>query len=75
MATKGARLPSEHLEILKKSGILNPDITLDQIIKAAADLDEVLVGGGGGEVSVPTLVGPFYVYHALGKLTIDDGVV
>ena len=30
-----AGIPQEHLDILKSSGLLNPDITLEQVIAAA----------------------------------------
>jgi hypothetical protein len=56
------RIPQEHVDLLKKSGILNPDITMEQIMNAAAELDGMFTEA---EASVPTLVGPFYVYHSI----------
>ena len=56
------RIPQEHVEILKKSGILSPDITLERLIDVAAELDESFTGA---EVSVPTLIGNWYVYHTV----------
>lgn len=57
-----ARIPQEHVDILKKSGILNPDITLEQVIDAATELDKTFKGS---DVSVPTLIGDWYVYHTI----------
>jgi hypothetical protein len=56
------RIPQEHVDLLKKSGILNPDVTLEQVINAATELDGMLTEA---EASVPTLIGPFYIYHSL----------
>lgn len=56
------RIPKEHVEILKKSGLLNPDITLQQVIDTAAELDGAF---SGTDVSVPTLIGDWYVYHTI----------
>ena len=38
------RIPQDHVEILKKSGILNRDVTLDQIMEAATELDKAFPG-------------------------------
>lgn len=56
------RIPQEHVEILKKSGILNPDITLEKVIDTAAELDGAF---SGTDMSVPTLIGNWYVYHTI----------
>lgn len=59
-----SRIPEEHLEILKKSGILNSDVTLDKIVGAAEQLDKSFASMAATK-SVPTLIGPWYVYHTL----------
>ncbi len=56
------RIPKKHLEVLQKSGLINPDVTLEQVINAAAELDALVTES---ENSVPTLIGPFYVYHSI----------
>ena len=59
-----SRIPAEHLEILQKSGLLNPDVTMDKIVKAAEELDKSFAALGAAK-SVPTLIGNWYVYHTL----------
>jgi len=59
-----SRIPAEHLDILKKSGILNPDVTLEQIVNAADQLDKSFAGLSAAK-SVPTLIGNWYVYHTI----------
>ena len=54
-------IPQEHLDILKNSGLLNPNITLEQVISAATELNKF----AQSQASVPTLIGPFYIYHAV----------
>jgi hypothetical protein len=42
--------------------VLNPDITLAALVEAGEKLSEL-----DGSLSVPTLVGDWYVYHQLGE--------
>lgn len=44
------------------AGVLNPDITLAALVEAGEKLSEL-----DGPLSVPTLVGDWYVYHQLGE--------
>ena len=55
-------IPQEHLDILKNSGLLNPNISLEQVISAATELNKF---PAQSQASVPTLIGPFYIYHAV----------
>jgi len=59
-----SRIPAEHLDILKKSGILNPDVTLEKLVTAADELDKSFAKLGAAK-SVPTLIGSWYVYHTI----------
>ena len=59
-----SRIPAEHLDILKKSGILNPDVTLEHLMNAADQLDKSFAGLAAAK-SVPTLIGNWYVYHTI----------
>lgn len=59
-----SRIPAEHLDILQKSGLLNPDLTLEKIVGAATELDKSFAALGAAK-SVPTLIGNWYVYHTL----------
>ena len=51
-----SRIPAEHLDILQKSGLLNPDLTLEKIVGAATELDKSFAALGAAK-SVPTLIG------------------
>jgi len=66
-----AGIPQEHLDILKSSGLLNPDITLEQVITAAGELDKSFQGA---EASVPTLIGDWYIYHTIEGMKSTGGV-
>ena len=63
MSEQGAAgVPQSHFDILKNSGILNPDVTLSNLIDAASQLSAL---NPGGPASVPTLLGDWYVYHQM----------
>lgn len=57
-------MPQEAFDILRDSGILNPDVTLGQLMETGRQLSAT--GGEAAsslEASVPTFVGPWYCYH------------
>lgn len=45
-----------------EAGVLNSDITLARLVEAGEKLSEL-----DGSLSVPTLVGDWYVYHQIGE--------
>ncbi|MEU5217334.1 hypothetical protein AB0G79_14195 [Streptomyces sp. NPDC020807] len=55
-------MTEEHVAILRKSGLINSDITIDQLLQAAVELDKL---NPIDEVAVPTLIGNWYVYHTM----------
>ena len=55
---------SRALELIEKSGILNPDMKMDEVMKLTRQLDQLTPDPGGGERKVYswTCISPFMIY-------------
>ncbi|MER5371204.1 hypothetical protein [Streptomyces sp. NBC_01243] len=66
----GNRLTEEHVAILRKSGILNTDTTLNQLLEAGVELEKL--NPNGAEPAAATLIGPWYAYHTLEQEQVEQ---
>ncbi|MGW2039179.1 hypothetical protein [Streptomyces virginiae] len=60
----GNRLTEEHLEILRKSGLINTDVTLNQLLEAGVELGKLNPDPEPGEPMAARLIGPWYAYES-----------
>lgn len=61
----GNRLTEEHLEILRNSGLINTDVTLNQLLEAGVELGKLDPDPDAepDEPMATRLVGPWYAYE------------